>query len=158
MSDSAIHIFDGQIDLPIGIEEAWSFFATPLNLAKMTPPSFAFKLDSDHQFLQHMYPGQFVVYSVSLFLGLPSTWATEITHIKPLSYFVDEQRVGPFSLWHHEHHFQEIPGGTRVRDIVHYKVPFGVFGDVLLGWLVKRQVYDLFAYRRDVLNRRFGKI
>ena len=158
MSDSAIHIFDGQIDLPIGLEEAWAFFATPLNLAKMTPPSLALKLDSDHQFLQHMYSGQFVVYSVSLFLGLPTTWATEITHIKPLSYFVDEQRVGPFSLWHHEHHFQEIPGGTRVRDIVHYKVPFGVVGDVLLGWLVKRQVYDLFAYRRDVLNRRFGKM
>jgi ligand-binding SRPBCC domain-containing protein len=158
MSDSSIHVFDGQLDLPIGIEEAWAFFATPLNLAKVTPPSFSLKLNSEHQFLQHMYPGQFIVYELSLFLGLPSTWATEITQIQHLHYFVDEQRVGPFALWHHEHHFQEIPGGTRVRDIVHYKLPFGAIGDALFGWLIKRQVSALFAYRRDVLKRRFGKI
>lgn len=158
MPESAIHVFDGQIDLPIGIQEAWAFFATPLNLSKVIPPSLGLKLDSEHQFLQRMYPGQFVVYSITPFLGLPTTWATEITHIQPLVYFVDEQRVGPFALWHHEHHFQEIPGGTRMRDIVHYKLPFGVVGDVLAGWLFKRHVHDIFAYRRDVLKRRFGNV
>jgi len=158
MSESSIHVFDGQMDLPIGVEDAWGFFATPLNLPKVTPPSLGLKLDSDHQFLQHMYPGQFIVYTIALFLGFCTTWATEITHIRHLDYFVDEQRVGPFSLWHHEHHFQAIPGGTRIRDIVHYKLPFGVIGDVLFGGLIKRQVHSLFAYRRDVLNRRFGKL
>jgi ligand-binding SRPBCC domain-containing protein len=158
MSDSTIHIFDGQIDLPISREEAWGFFATPLNLSKVTPPSFALKLDSDQQLLREMYPGQVIVYRMALFMGFSMAWVTEITQINCLNYFVDDQRVGPFRLWHHEHHFQEIPGGTRVRDIVHYKLPLGIVGDLFGAWIVKRQVNNLFAYRRDVLIRRFGRL
>lgn len=151
-----VHVFDSQIDLPIGIEEVWAFFTNPHNLSKLTPPSLAFSTVSEHQFLREIYPGQIIVHKVTPFLGIPVAWMTEITQVRQLSYFVDEQRVGPFALWHHEHHFQTTPGGTRVRDIVHYQLPFGLIGDALGAGMAKRQLSSVFAYRRDVLRRRFS--
>jgi len=117
--------------LPINLQTAWDFFSSPKNLVTITPDELGFTILSELP--EKMYPGLFIKYKVTPLLGIPLTWVTEITHVEELQFFVDEQRVGPYSIWHHQHFFKEIPGGVEMTDIVDYKLPFvELFGEYLL--------------------------
>ncbi len=141
--------------IPISLEEAWAFFSNPANLQKITPPEMGFSIISNHHG-DTMYPGQIIEYTVRPVLGIPTYWMTEITHVKDRSYFIDEQRFGPYSLWHHQHHFKEIPGGVEMTDIVHYRIPLGILGQ-LANWLfVKQQLNKIFQHRVKAVNTLFG--
>jgi ligand-binding SRPBCC domain-containing protein len=104
-----------------------------------------------------MYPGQVIEYKVKPILGIPLYWMTEITHVADKKYFVDEQRFGPYSLWHHQHHFKEVNGGVEMIDIVHYKVPLWVLGDIAQFLFVKQQLKGIFDYRFKAAEEVFGK-
>ena len=96
---------------------------------------------------EKMYPGQIIEYTVKPVLGIPLYWMTEITHVQEGSYFVDEQRFGPCTMWHHQHHFKVIPAGVAMEDIVHYKIPLGFLGDIANALFVKNQLQGIFDYR-----------
>ena len=143
--------------LPISLEQAWDFFSSPLNLAKITPEHMGFIITSDFKEGQKMYPGMIITYKVSPLLGLKLDWMTEITHVKDGEYFVDEQRFGPYALWHHQHHFQEIPGGVHMTDIINYAIPYGVIGRMANAILVEKEVKGIFDYREKKVEELFGK-
>ena len=103
-----------------------------------------------------MYPGQIISYQVGILPGLKSNWVTEITHIGKFKYFVDEQRFGPYKMWHHEHHFEQTSIGTRMIDIVSYKLPFGFIGRIAHTLFVKKQLNAIFSYRYEKLNALFN--
>ena len=110
--------------IPVDIETAWEFFSNPSNLQVITPKSIGFKvLSKNHG--DKVYPGQIIEYNVSPLLGIPLYWMTEITQVKDKEYFIDEQRYGPYELWHHQHHFKIIDGGVEKTYIVHYRNPLG---------------------------------
>jgi ligand-binding SRPBCC domain-containing protein len=69
-----------------------------------------------------------IIYKVRPLWGIPAKWVTEITHVKDNEFFVDEQRSGPYTIWHHEHHVKPVEGGVEMTDIVSYKPPYGSFG------------------------------
>jgi ligand-binding SRPBCC domain-containing protein len=140
--------------LPISLEEAWAFFSSPQNLAKITPKELGFVVHGNVP--EVMYPGLFIEYTVSPLLGIPMRWVTEITHVREGSYFVDEQRVGPYSIWHHEHFFETVPGGVKMTDIVHYKVPLGLLGRLVHPWLVRPKLEQIFSFRWAANERMFG--
>jgi ligand-binding SRPBCC domain-containing protein len=142
--------------IPISVEEAWHFFSRPDNLKHITPANLGFTVISKYHG-SLMYAGQIIEYSVSPLLGIPLYWMTEITHVVDGKYFVDEQRFGPYSLWHHQHHFKAIEGGVEMTDIVHYKVPFWILGDVANWLLVKAQLKKIFSFRFKVVEEKFGK-
>ncbi len=145
--------------LPISPEAAWDFFSSPVNLKEITPAYMGFHIQSDSEFLKKMYPGQVIAYTVSPLLGIPLFWMTEITHIREGVYFVDEQRIGPYALWHHQHHFKPVPGGgVEMTDLVHYRLPLGVLGRLVHAIFVRRQLNTIFDYRFHVLEERFGKM
>jgi ligand-binding SRPBCC domain-containing protein len=104
---------------------------------------------------QAMYAGMIIRYHVSPLLGIRMNWVTEITHVEPLKFFVDEQRFGPYAFWHHQHHFRPVSGGTEMKDIVHYKVPLGLLGAIADACFVHRQVKSIFEYRTSALERLF---
>ena len=138
--------------LPIDLDEAWAFFSSPLNLVKITPDYMSFKVKTPHNELEKMYAGQLITYTVKPILGLPLKWTTEITQVVDKQFFIDEQRFGPYSFWHHQHHFEKTDGGVLMTDIVSYKLPLGP-----LGWLgrkifVERQLNSIFDYRTMVIN------
>ena len=141
--------------LPIAIEQAWSFFSHPQNLFELTPPALNLKF-TDELFGEAMYPGQVITYNVKPLLGIPLFWMTEITHIDKPHFFVDEQRRGPYSLWHHEHHFKQIAGGAEMTDLVHYALPLGVLGRFAHALLVKKQLQQIFDYRYQKIEQLFG--
>ena len=141
--------------LPITIDEAWELLANPKNLKLITPDYMGFHILSGAD--RPMYPGQIIQYIVTPVLGIKTKWVTEITHVKDKSYFVDEQRFGPYALWHHKHFIKEIDGGVEMEDIVDYKVPFGWLGQLVHPFLVKPKLEEIFKYRYDKLNELYGE-
>lgn len=142
--------------VPISLEKAWDFFSSPKNLAEITPDHLGFKITST-DVRDKMYPGQIITYKVKPLLGIPLPWMTEITHVQDKEYFVDEQRFGPYALWHHKHFFKEIEGGVECIDKVDYKLPFGPLGSIAHGLFVKKQLQGIFDYRFKKLEELFGK-
>ncbi len=152
-----LHKIDKSIVLPISLNEAWNFFSCPSNLKEITPKELNFKiLENDGEnCTPKMYPGLLIQYTVSPILGIPMNWVTEITQVKKEAFFVDEQRFGPYKMWHHKHFFKAVEGGTEIRDLVHYVMPFSIFGTIAHGLFVKNQVEDIFEYREKVLREKF---
>lgn len=150
-----MHRFTCQQFIPISMEEAWAFFSSPANLQLMTPP--ALNLVPITEIPEQMYEGMFVTYRVRPLAGIPMTWVTEITHLKHHRYFIDEQRLGPYHIWHHQHHFKAVPGGVEMTDIVDYRVPLGPLGVWLQKLFIGKKVEEIFAYRRKRLIELFGE-
>jgi len=142
--------------IPVSMDEAWSFFSNPANLQAITPANLGFRIVSKYHG-DKMYPGQIIEYKVSPLLGIPMYWMTEITHVEPGKYFVDEQRFGPYALWHHQHHFKQIEGGVEMTDIVNYRIPLGFLGRIANSVLVKRQLKKIFDFRFTKVEEMFGK-
>jgi ligand-binding SRPBCC domain-containing protein len=140
--------------IPVSLEEAWDFFSSPANLKEITPSNLGFQIISQHHG-DKMYAGQIIEYKVSPVMGIPLYWMTEITHVIPGKYFVDEQRFGPYSMWHHQHHFREVRGGVEMTDIVHYKLPLSFLGDIAHVLFVKRQLQQIFDFRYRKVEKLF---
>jgi len=141
--------------LPATLEKVWDFFSSPRNLKDITPPEMGFVIKSTSQG-EKMYAGQIIEYTVKPLLGIPVYWMTEITHVEQGKYFVDEQRFGPYSLWHHQHHFTEIAGGVEMTDTVHYKIPFWIFGDVANSLFIHKKLQQIFDFRYRKAEELFG--
>lgn len=136
------------------VEECWSFFSNPANLQKITPKELGFQItDFDNK---SMYAGQLIQYRVSPLMGLKLSWTTEITTVKENSYFIDEQRFGPYSFWHHKHFFEATDNGTKMTDIVHYALPFGFLGRMMNSFVVKNKLQSIFDHRRTFLDKKFN--
>jgi len=139
--------------LPISMEEAWDFFSSPDNLKEITPDHMGFDITSPAQ--KKMYPGMLITYRVSPLLGIKMRWCTEITQVKENQYFIDEQRFGPYKMWHHQHHFKAVEGGVEMKDIVHYGIPLGFLGRIANSLFVKSQLRDIFEYRAVAVEKRW---
>jgi ligand-binding SRPBCC domain-containing protein len=153
---SRIYVLKRVQRLPVSVEAAWDFFSHPKNLAALTPASLNLKFTNE-LFGDAMYPGQLITYKVKPLLGIPLFWMTEITHVQKPHFFVDEQRRGPYALWHHEHHFKSIPGGVEMTDLVHYSLPVGPLGRLAHSLFVKRQLEQIFEYRYKKTEALFGR-
>lgn len=141
--------------IPISLDKAWDFFSNPANLQAITPDNMGFKVISQHHG-DIMYAGQIIEYTVKPVLGIPLYWMTEITQVKDKAYFIDEQRFGPYTLWHHQHHFKAIEGGVEMTDIIHYKNPGWFFGIIANELFVKKQLQGIFDYRYKKTEELFG--
>ena len=137
------------------LETMWDFISNPYNLKKITPDYMGFDITSEN-LPKKMYEGMIISYKVSPLLGIKTTWVTEITHVKEGYYFVDEQRIGPYKLWHHQHFLEETEHGTLMTDIVSYSPPFGALGKLANKLVVRKKLAEIFDYRTKVLNEIFG--
>ncbi len=149
-----VYQFKQEQHLPISLEDAWSFFSDPNNLSKITPPNMQFKILNGEP--KPMYAGQIILYKVSPFLGIQTNWLTEITHVREPFYFVDEQRKGPYNLWHHQHLFTKTESGVLMQDIVTYELPLGILGQFVHFLFVKKRLQRIFEYRKQYLDEKFS--
>lgn len=140
--------------LPVSLEDAWEFFSSPLNLNLITPENMSFEMR--HVPEGPMYEGMVLAYRISPFSGIKMNWLTEITHVLDRQYFIDEQRLGPYHIWHHEHHFRQTNQGVEMTDHLVYDIGWGVLGDFMGKLLVDRRVDEIFSYRRQKLEEIFG--
>ena len=152
----AIQRITDELLIPIPLEQAWDFFTNPRNLAKLTPKEMKFR----HVFepdADRVYKGMYLVYKVSPIGGIPLTWVTEITEVLPKQRFVDDQIKGPFARWHHIHEFEARGDKTLIRDILYYQMPFGFLGSIAHFLFAKKQVGQIFSFRKDRMEEIFGK-
>ncbi len=103
------------------------------------------------------YPGQVITYKIKILGGIKVNWVTEITHVQEPNYFVDEQRFGPYALWHHQHHFKAVGNGVEMVDEVNYAIPLGFLGRFAHWLFVGRQVNRIFEHRYKTLEAYFSK-
>ena len=140
--------------LPISVQQAWDFLSNPKNLKSITPDYMGFNILSGAD--RPMFAGQIIQYIVTPVLGIKTKWVTEISHVVDKKYFVDEQRFGPYALWHHKHFIKEVDGGVEMEDIIDYKLPFGILGQLVHPILVKPKLEEIFNYRAKKLEELFG--
>lgn len=141
---------------PVGKDEIWEFISSPGNLKHITPPYMGFDI-LNKELPEKMYPGMIISYHVRPLWGIKTLWVTEITHVIDKEYFVDEQRVGPYRLWHHQHRLIEGPGGVQMEDTVTYQPPFGWLGNIANNLIIKNKLKEIFDFRTQILERKFGK-
>lgn len=151
-----VHVLKQEQRLPISRETAWEFFSTPRNLDFITPPDAGFEVT--YLSAEKMYDGQIITYNAKVVPFVTMTWVTEIKALKEGESFVDEQRFGPYRLWHHRHTFEEIEGGVLMTDLVHYVMPMGFIGEMARALFVKEKLRRVFEFRRSVLEEKFGKM
>lgn len=152
----AIYQLTRQQTFPISLSQAWDFFSDPRNLAAITPAWLGFEILDDLP--PRIHAGMLIRYRVRPMFGIPVTWVTEITQVQQPTMFIDEQLVGPYALWHHQHHFREISAGVESTDLVTFKLPAGVIGTLVYHITVKRKLHEIFDYRHRVLAERFGSL
>jgi ligand-binding SRPBCC domain-containing protein len=143
--------------LPITLEEAWAYFSSPNNLQKITPADMHFVITSDKKDGETMYPGQIITYTLKPLLGIKVKWMTEITHVVDGHYFIDEQRFGPYKLWHHQHSFKRTATGVDMYDEVNYVLPFGIIGTIAHWLFIRKRIESIFSYRLKVVEDTFGR-
>ena len=146
-----MHVYKTKQVLKTDINTAWEFLSNPKNLKSITPQFMGFDIISCDD--KKMYQGQIIEYIVKPFLNIPFKWVTEISHIKHQEYFVDEQRFGPYTFWHHKHFLNEIDGGVEMVDVIHYKIPFGYLGRFIHYLLIKSKIISIFEYRKERLEK-----
>jgi len=148
-----MHLLKQEQFLPISLDRAWEFFATPKNLNEVTPEDMVFEIISELP--GKMYEGLMITYRIRPMLNIPLNWVTEITHIQEKEFFVDEQRQGPYHIWHHEHHFKAVEGGVLMTDLLHYDIGKSVFGWMAGKLFVHKKVKQIFDYRHRKLEDYF---
>ena len=143
----AIHQIIQHQEIKGSLSEVWNFFSNPRNLQTITPDYMDFRITSG-ELPTDIYPGQIITYSVSPIAGIPLFWMSEIKQVIPFKMFIDEQRKGPYKLWHHEHRFEEQNGMVRMTDIVHYQLPYWLFGELAGNVFIKKQLSRIFEFRK----------
>ena len=142
--------------VPASLDVVWNFFSSPANLSEITPPEMGFNITSPEN--SGMYAGMFITYKVSPVLGIKLNWVTEITQVSHRKFFIDEQRRGPYALWHHEHHFKEVEGGVEMHDILYYAAPLGFIGSIADMLFIKNKVKNIFEFREKKILELFPKM
>lgn len=150
---SGIYTLEVSQFIKAGLDETWTFFSSPGNLSKITPAHMGFQITSGAP--GKMHAGQIITYNVSPFAGLKSNWVTEITHVADKEFFVDEQRFGPYRMWHHEHIFHATDTGVMMTDRVSYKLPMGILGRFAHFLFVQRKLRQIFEYRELIIKELF---
>lgn len=148
-----VHVLEQEQELPVGLDQAWDFFSSPRNLDAITPPELGFRIV--HCPGERIYEGQIITYRVKLAPAVWVPWVTEIKAVREGRSFIDEQRAGPYRFWHHRHSFEEVNGGIRMHDLVHYALPLGPLGSLAHRLVVRAKLERIFAFRRQMLAGQF---
>ena len=147
--------FKREQHIPASIDEVWDFISSPRNLKVITPDYMGFEITTDN-LPEKMYPGMIISYWVRPLFRIKTNWVTVITQVREQEYFVDEQRVGPYAIWHHQHIIESTSKGVLMKDIISYKPPFGFLGAIANALIIKRKLKEIFDYRTKAVEKRFG--
>ena len=147
--------FSKEQKLNASLDEVWDFISSPANLKQITPSYMGFDISSPN-LAEKMYAGMMISYVVRPLFGIKTRWLTEITHVKNKSYFVDEQRFGPYVIWHHQHFIEPTDTGVLMKDIITYQPPFGVLGAIANTLIIQNKLEEIFEFRRVALEKRYG--
>jgi ligand-binding SRPBCC domain-containing protein len=151
----AVFQFFNEQKIPAGADAVWDFISSPGNLKQITPAYMGFDITSEN-LPEKMHPGMIIMYKVSPAFGIKMKWVTEITHVVDKQYFVDEQRSGPYKIWHHQHMIRPVKDGVIMTDLVTYQPPLGFIGALANRFLIRTKLEEIFEFRRKKLIEIYG--
>ncbi|MCB0394656.1 MAG: TIGR01777 family oxidoreductase, partial [Bdellovibrionales bacterium] len=143
------HVYIDRIWLNKARVEVFDFFSRETNLEKITPEFLNFKVVGKST--PEIEAGTEIDYRLKIH-GFPAKWKSLIQAWEPPEKFVDTQIKGPYKLWHHEHTFRDLNGGTLVEDRVHYLLPMGVLGDTFGAGIIQGDVEKIFSFRKKSMQ------
>ncbi len=149
-----VHILEREQFIPLPLDRTFDFFSRAENLEAITPPWLKFRLITKTPI--EMKRGAIIEYNLRI-NGFPVYWRTLIAEYDPPHRFVDVQQKGPYRLWRHEHTFQEVEGGTLMRDRVEYQIGYGLLGEIARRMFVARQLRQIWDYREKRLAEILGR-
>lgn len=129
-------------------KKAWDFLSNPNNLNELTPKDLSFEVLSDLP--EEMYNGLIIEYKIKIPLAGKWNWVTEIKHIREGKSFVDEQRKGPYKFWYHYHEIEAVEGGTKIKDVVTYDIPYSILGKLMHVIFIKNKLNEIFDHRSKI--------
>lgn len=141
--------------LPVKKESLWDFVSSPKNLKRITPTYMGFDIITP-DVPEEMYNGVHIGYIVKPLWGVKMKWLSELKHIRKNEYFVDEQRVGPYRYWFHEHILEDNGEGCLMTDRISYALPRLPFSTIINKWIVRRKLEEIFEYREKVFAENFS--
>ena len=143
------YVLRREITVSCPLDEVFDFFSKAENLETLTPPWLRFKIETPQPI--QMRQGARIAYRLRV-RGVPLRWLTEIELWRPPYEFVDVQLRGPYTLWRHTHRFEETEDGTRIVDVVHYTLPFGMLGRLIHRLQVADDLARIFDYREQLVQ------
>jgi len=152
----ALHNLTYVQQLPVSIDAAWTFFSSPSNFVRITPPEMMVTITSGTG--KYIYEGMIITYTLYPFMMLPVRWETEIAQVTKPYFFEDIQKSGPYEYWHHRHTFSEIDGGVEMTDVLQYSLPMGFFGELVNMLIVSRRLEEVFNYRKNRIEEILGHL
>ena len=88
---------------------------------------------------------------------IPMMWEVKIEKIEEPNLLVDIALKSPFKFWEHKHIFINHGNFSELKDVITFKMPFGILGD-LLSFFVKKDLQNMFDYRhkttKNILENR----
>lgn len=151
---SRTRVLETKVTVTVGLEEVFSFFSKAENLERLTPASLHFEIISPQPI--EMKVGATIDYRLRL-LGVPFRWQSVITAWEPPNLFADDQTLGPYQHWHHEHRFSALKSGTEIMDRVQYRVAGGPIEPLIHALFVGPQLKRVFKYRERIIREIFDK-
>jgi ligand-binding SRPBCC domain-containing protein len=148
-----VHNFHAEQSVDRPLEEVFAFFSDARNLEAITPRQLNFRILTPGPI--RLEAGARIDYQLTLY-GVPVKWATLIERWEPPHEFMDVQLRGPYKAWRHTHRFRAEGKGTRIIDDVAYELPLGPLGRAVEALWARREVSRIFAYRTEVIARRFS--
>jgi ligand-binding SRPBCC domain-containing protein len=152
MESMGVYHLDCEMLVKRPLKEVFTFFENPANLGKITPGWLSFNIVTKDVAMAKGAQFDYVI----KWLGLPMKWRSLISRYEPPYLFVDEQLIGPYQTWHHEHTFAETDRGVIVGDHLEYSLPLGPLGAIAQAVMVKRQLESVFRYRQAELAKIFS--
>ena len=131
----------------------WDFFSRAENLPRITPAWMRFEIRTPEPI--EIQQDSILDYTIR-WMGIPINWRTRIIDWSPPRQFIDLQLRGPYTLWHHQHTFTQTGEGTLCTDRVLYKIPMPILGGLLNALMVKKQLIEIFEYRRKIITQELG--
>lgn len=84
--------------------------------------------------------------------GIVQNLSVEVTRIDYPHYFQDRMLRGAFRFFTHDHYFEAVEEGTRMRDVFTYAAPLGPLGRLAEGLFLDRHMRRLLEERNAFLK------
>jgi len=139
-------VFERRVRIPAPAARVFAWHERPECLRDLIPPADPVRVLEAEGGIRN---GGRVVLLVGVF-PFRMKWVALHRDFEAGVQFRDEQVQGPFRRWVHTH--TVIPDGPDVCwlvDHVEYELPFGPLARLAAGWLVRRKLESMFAWRHQ---------
>jgi len=124
------------------LEELFDFHLDTNNIKLITPSHTKVEL-IDYE--EGTFEGKIIKLKTTR-AWVPIDWIVKIEKYEYPNLMVDVALKSPFAFWEHQHIFTKKGSMCELKDVIKYKLPFGILGK-LIAPFIKKDIANMFDYR-----------